>query len=149
MVKNKADCSPEGVGDLPKSAHDWMRQFRAATPKQPHSSLADDLFPSTANKSSLPHAADDVQTFRDWHYLTQPNTSVAGLDIDNDLFLLIIQEDIFTVAQLEDCLHADRLSEGEKTHKALDNIRIQKKLRRAIDAWYKDQHSLPHSLQDY
>ncbi|MBK7180911.1 MAG: hypothetical protein IPH82_27670 [Chloroflexi bacterium] len=150
MVKNKADCSSDKVDRLPESAHQWMRQFRAAMPKRPSSAVTDSLFPADQDQTALlPFAEDGLQTFRDWHYLTQPDTSVAALDIDNDLFLLIIQEDIFTVAELKECLHKKFVPGQERIPNTLTDAKIRQKLLRAIKAWARERQPISQTLRDY
>lgn len=150
MVKRKADCSPGEVDRLPESAQQWMRQFRAAMPNRPSSPATDNLSPADQDQAALlPFAEDALQTFRDWHYLTQPDSSVAGLDIDNDLFLLIIREDIFTVAELAECLQKEFIPGQERLPTTLTDAKIRRKLLCAIKAWTRERQPVSPPLRNY
>ncbi len=106
-MKKQADCPPFTKGKLPKSARKWMQNhpaFLTNSVGKEDPALRDIQQQLDRLTIRLKLDNDQAQTFRDWHYLADPNHSIAGLPISNDLFLILIQADIHTISNLNKCL---------------------------------------------
>ena len=133
-MKAAADCPGNNVGRFPKSALKWMQtvssSWESLINKDPQLQKFEKRLDSLAKQLNL--TDETLQLFRDWHYLFYPHESVAGLPIDNDLFFLLIQTDIYMVAKLKKLLRINNLPSCL--------IHQEKSLQQAIQTWSQQQN---------
>ena len=102
--------SPRQRQTLPERARQWMDEWharmRADLDTEPRLKAILEQLDDQATRLQLPQYS--VTTFRDLHYLKFPDTSVAGLSINDAEFLEVISAGVYTLDDL-----AEKLKKGE------------------------------------
>lgn len=138
-MKDKPHC-PQKVYSLPRSAKQWMDAYyaRRRTEPDPYLKATYEEIDKLAVRLQLPDYS--VKNFRNLHFLHHPNSSVAGIPINDDLFLILIEAGIYTIETLSEKLENGTISKLLATCNEEENIAA---LQQALKKW---QTELIHPL---